>query len=304
MSLGSRLLLLLSVLGLVVGGLSAAAHAATPTEVTLDARSAFAGQETTLRLRLAAKGGAPVAGAEVAIERRTDGTWAPVSVVTTDGEGQATERVTLARKPGNNSFRATFAGDNTYEPAARQAKLDLKRRESKVRISGPRDVKDGRSVPVTVRWNTAGGAPVAGPVKVYRSLGGGKWHVARVVKTGDDGRAKFRTTPRRDSRWRAVAIRQAWVEGDRSGVHRIDNLPPGIARPAAQGRAEPAPEAPAAGTPSAQGPARQDHRDPGPDLVADDRDLLAPRLPGRPVRAAAGAGQLLGLRRVPRAAVS
>ena len=35
-------------------------------------------------------------------------------------------------------------------------------------------------------------------------------------------------TPRVDTRWRATARRLDWVEADRSPVHRIDNLPPGI----------------------------------------------------------------------------
>ena len=41
------------------------------------------------------------------------------------------------------------------------------------------------------------------------------------------------------------------------------------------------------------------HPHPGRRLAADDRPYLAPRLPGRPRRAPAGARQLLGLRRLP-----
>ena len=65
-------------------------------------------------------------------------------------------------------------------------------------------------------------------VKGFRSLGGGRWKHVRTVTTGDDGRATLRTRPREDSRWRGQGIQQAWVEGDRSPVHRLDNIAPGI----------------------------------------------------------------------------
>ncbi len=47
------------------------------------------------------------------------------------------------------------------------------------------------------------------------------------MRTGDDGRATILTRPRTDTSWRAGAGRLDWVEGDSSGVHRVDNLPPG-----------------------------------------------------------------------------
>ncbi len=34
-------------------------------------------------------------------------------------------------------------------------------------------------------------------------------------------------TPRVDTRWRATSVQQAWVQGDRSNVHLVDNIPPG-----------------------------------------------------------------------------
>jgi 5-hydroxyisourate hydrolase-like protein (transthyretin family) len=240
MSPGSRLLLLLSVLALVVG-LTATAHAAraTATEVTLGAERAYADTETTLRIGLTGKGGAPVPDAQVSIERRTAGGWSPVGTLTTDQDGRATQRVTLERIPGNNVFRATYAGDETHEPVTRQHRVDLKRRGSKVRIGGPDEVKDGRSVSVTVRWTTTNGLPVSGRVKVFRSLGGGPWNRVRTLNTNDEGRAAMRTTPRQDSRWRARAVQQAWVERDQSPVHRLDNIPPGI--PVKLPRAAPSP---------------------------------------------------------------
>ncbi|HEY0952698.1 hypothetical protein, partial [Nocardioides sp.] len=200
---------------------------ATPSELSLQADAAYAGAETTLRVELTGGGGEPVAGAPVALERRTSQTWTSIGTVTTGDDGRAGQAVRLSKVRGDNVFRATYAGDDTHDPATAQRQVELKRRASRVVVSGPDEVVDGRSVRVRVRWTTAGGEPVAGTVKVFRSLAGGPWRKVRVLTTDRDGHAALTTRPRQDSRWRAQAVRQAWVEGDRSSVHRIDNLPPG-----------------------------------------------------------------------------
>lgn len=240
MSPGSRLLMFLSVLALV-SGLTATAHAAraTATDVTLGADPAYADTETTLRIGLTGNDGAPVANAQVSVERRTGGTWTSVGTLTTDQDGRATERVTVDRVPGNNLFRATYAGNANHEPATGQHRLDLERRGSDVRISGPGQVEDGRSASITVRWTTTNGHPVSGRVKVYRQLGSGPWKRVRTLETDESGRATMRTTPRQDSRWRAWGVQKAWVERDQSAVHRLDNIPPGI--PVKLPRAAPSP---------------------------------------------------------------
>jgi len=200
---------------------------ATPSDLSLQADPAYAGAETTLRVELTGGGGEPIAGALVALERRTSQTWTSIGTVTTGDDGRAGQSVTLSRTRGDNVFRATYAGDDTHDPATAQRQVELRRRASRVVLSGPGEVVDGRSVQVRVRWTTAGGEPVAGAVKVFRSLAGGPWRKVRALATDADGRAALTTRPRQDSRWRARAVRQAWVEGDRSPVHRIDNLPPG-----------------------------------------------------------------------------
>ena len=231
----AALLSLLLALGVVptadAGGAPPAAAGggarAAPTELSLHAEPAYADRDTTLRVQLAGDAGEPVAGAQVTLERRTSQAWTPIGTVTTDENGRAGQAVTLSRAAGDNVFRATFAGDEAHGPATRQTRVELKRRASRVVVAGPGKVVDGRSVVVRVRWTTAGDQPVAGTVKLYRSLAGGPWKRVRTLTTGDDGRARIRTTPRQDSRWRARAVRRAWVEGDCSPVHRIDNLPPG-----------------------------------------------------------------------------
>ncbi|HEU5037396.1 MAG TPA: M15 family metallopeptidase [Nocardioides sp.] len=230
MSLGSRLVLMLSTLALVVGSPTVEAHAdpGLPSELSLEARPAYAGNDTTLQLTLTTAAGDRVSDARLALERRTDGAWAPVGTVTTDADGRASQPVRLERSPGDNVVRATYAGDAEHDPAAGQVQIALKRRGSKVVVRGPETVKDGRSVPVRVRWTTGSGEPVAGTVRLFRALDGGRWQQVRTLHTDADGRAEIRTTPRQDSRWRARTVRQAWVEADRSPVHRIANVPPGV----------------------------------------------------------------------------
>ena len=243
MHLGHRLAV--GFLAVLVGvGLFTPAHAAqaAPTQLSLAADRGFADTDTTLRIDLVDKGGVGVAGAAVDVERRTAGAWTPVATVTTDGGGHATQPVTLSRNPGDNVFRGTYAGDETHDAATTQTSVALDRRTSRVVVSGPKKVVDGRTVPVRVRWTTTSGKPVAGAVKLYRSLARGPWQQVRTIQTGDDGRAEIRTVPRRDSRWRAQAVQRAWVEGDQSPVHRVDNLPPG--KPVRLPKAAPGPRRP------------------------------------------------------------
>lgn len=229
MSLGTRLLLTLSTLALVLGSLTVDAVAAqvAATELRLDAKPVYAGNRTTLTIDLATGAGDPVTNAEVTLERRTGGEWAPVGTVTTDEQGHAAQDLAVQRTTADNQVRASYAGDADHEPGQAQTRLPIKRRGSTVVVRGPGRVKDGSRVPVRVRWTTGRGNPVEGTVKLFRSLGGGRWKKVRTLHTDADGLAKVVTRPRQDSRWRAKAVRRAWVEGDRSPVHRIDNIPPG-----------------------------------------------------------------------------
>jgi hypothetical protein len=122
-----------------------------------------------------------------------------------------------------------YAGDGVSSGPSETGpvKIRLKRRSSTVRVGGPDSVVDEKSVEVRVRWRTLGGEPVAGLVKLFRRNGKGDWKLAHRLRTGDDGRAAVTVRPRVDTRWRATAKRLAWVEGDTSKVHAIDNLPPG-----------------------------------------------------------------------------
>ena len=224
-----RLSVVLAVVTLLAGGLVATAAAApTPTQLELQASPAYADSETTLRIRLLAGTGEPIAGAPVELERRQGESWVPLGTVVTDAEGRATHPVVLGRAGKDNAVRARYAGTEEHAAVSERAQLQLKRRGSVLRLEAPGKVKDGRSVTVRVRWTAQGGVPVAdGKVTVQRSLAGGRWTQVRTVRTDAEGRASFRATPRQDSRWRARAPRLDWVKAAASPVRRIDNVPPG-----------------------------------------------------------------------------
>ena len=230
MQLGHRLLVIL--LGLVVAsGLAAPAQAQepTPTTLTLTGAKKHADQDTRLAVDLLYDDGGPVVGAQVRVERRTSGTWGPIGLVTTDPQGHAVLDATMARRAADNVFRATYDGDPVSGPSGTgPVRVQLIRRISRLVVGGPDRVVDEKSVPVKVRWTTGQGKPVPGVVKLFRRDGRGKWKLVRKLRTGDDGRTEITVTPRVDTRWKATAARLDWVEGDRSPVHRVDNLPPGV----------------------------------------------------------------------------
>ncbi|MCW2794122.1 MAG: Ig domain protein group 1 domain protein [Nocardioides sp.] len=218
--------------GLLAVGLLAPAHAAepVPTTLTLSGRPAYADTDTPVQVDLVQQDGTPVAGAGVVLSRRTaQGGWAPAYTLTTDEAGHATVDVTLSRVPRENTFQASYAGDEAHAAATSEAvTVALVRRSSVLHLGGPSSVVDEKSVTVKVGWLTGNGDPVAGRVRIFRKTPGHHWKPFRSIRTGDDGLADFRTGPRVDTRWRAVAPPLAWVKGDTSNVHRIDNLPPGM----------------------------------------------------------------------------
>ncbi|MCW2816367.1 MAG: Ig domain protein group 1 domain protein, partial [Nocardioides sp.] len=206
----------------------APARAADPSTLTLTTTGGYADTTVPLTVTLASSDGTPVAGASVLVERRVEGAWRPLTTVVTDEAGQATTSAPRrARTSGDNVFRATYAGDETHDPATATATSRLVRRGGVVTVGGPTKVVDERTTTVRVVSRTADGTPVSGVVRVERSVSGGPWRRARTVGTDARGRASFVVRPRTDTRWRAVTRAQDWVTGDRSPVHRIDNLPPG-----------------------------------------------------------------------------
>ena len=99
--LGQRLFI--GLLGLVLGAgvlVPTTAHAAAPTGLTLSAASAYADQETGLRVELVDAGGDPVVGEPVSLERRVNGTWTDLPDVTTGTDGRASRAVVLMREIG------------------------------------------------------------------------------------------------------------------------------------------------------------------------------------------------------------
>ena len=210
-------------------GLAAPTTAAEPlpTTLVLTAPSGYADTSVTLRLALTDQTGAPVAAAPVVLERRVEGAWVPMAPVTTNANGRADIRAKVSRTPGQNVFRARYAGDPTYAASTATVQVALKRRDSAVVVSGATSVIDEKSVAVTVRWRTTNGQAVAGRVRLDVALGKGTWRRYRTLTTNAQGRAEVRVTPRSDSRWRAVAGSLAWVKWDKSEVHKVDNRPPG-----------------------------------------------------------------------------
>lgn len=218
------------ILSMVLGFLAPAAEEdPDPTFLTVSGGPAYADTVTPVRVDLVQEDLTPIVGAHVVIERSTAGAWSQVGTVVTDGEGQASIDVTLARTSADNVVRASYAGDPEHAAAVTgPVPIALLRRRSVLTIGGPTSVVDELSVPITLRWTTGSGVPVAGQVQLFRrSSAADPWTLSRTVTTGADGRATVMVSPRVDSRWRAEVAALDWVEGARSSAHWIDNLPPG-----------------------------------------------------------------------------
>lgn len=214
----------------LLAGVAAPALARDPVATTLSLHAPPQRADTTVaaEVQLAREDGTPVAGATVLVERRVAGAWGSPVTVVTDGEGRAALDVRLAREADDNLLRASYDGDAELAPSSSgPVRLALVRRDTVLRVGGPGSVVDERRVRVQVRWLTRTGLGVAGPVTLLRRDPGGDWRVVARLRTGAQGRASYAVRPRVDTRWRAVARRLDWAEGDRSGVHRVDNLPPG-----------------------------------------------------------------------------
>ena len=234
MRLGHRLVSLflagLVPVGLLAAAVAAPAHAAgsVPTMLTMGGAAGYAGQSTPLQIDLVEGDGAPVATAEILVERQTDSGWLLLGGVVTDGAGHAVLDAPLSRTPSENVFRASYAGDGEHAASETgPVPVALIRRHSVVRLGGPGSVVDEQQVQITVRWTTGSGDPVSGPVRLFRRDPGRAWTRVRAVQTGPDGRAEILVRPRTDTRWRAQVARRAWIQGDTSPVHFVDNLPPG-----------------------------------------------------------------------------
>ena len=193
----------------------------------------------------------PLADQPVTVERQHGSVWEPVGTVTTDATGGASTAVTASKTPADNAVRLTYAGDATHAAAQVVVGIPLRRRASRVTVTGPGAVVDERASRVTVTWRADNGEGVAGRValqvaertvvrKGKRRIVVWRWHSAAAVTTDARGVATYNSTPRVDTRWRAIAPTLPWVTGATSGVYQLDNRPPG--RPVKLPRRAPAPK--------------------------------------------------------------
>ena len=201
----------------------AEAQGAAATTLTMTGARQYADRVTTLRIDLNDDAG-PVM-AQVVVERRVSGAWTFFGTAMTNPAGHAALDAELSRRATDNVFRATStAGPSRTGPV----QVALRKRNSRVTVGGPKSVVDEKTVPIRVRWLAGNGTAVPGTVLVHRRSAGGKWRLAARLRTGNDGRAQVTVKPRSDTRWRAIGKGRDWVKGDRSRVHAVDNLPPGV----------------------------------------------------------------------------
>ncbi len=199
----------------------------------------------------------------------------------------------------DNVVRASYAGDATTPPTVTaDVQVELVRRAARLTLTGPSRVVDEREVALVVRWRADDGTPVAGEVRLQQRRRGG-WRTIERPVTDATGTATVRLRPRTDAVLRVSAPALDWVEATRSGWKRIDNVPP--VAPVRLSRAAPRPRRhlPPQERARGAGAAPVVSRHPRLRVAGDGGPQLARGLPRRSRRAAAAAGQLRRLLRLP-----
>ena len=201
-------------------------HAAT---LTMSGAKEHADQDTRLELDLLREGNRVLRRRGAGPRRAQDGRdLGPArGLVTTDELGHAELEATMARRAADNVFRATYAGNATTYAGSRSGPVASRWSAAAACCARGPGLGGGRgSVPIEVTWRTGTGDPVAGGGRGLSAAAPGGWTGA--VRTGADGRSRRVPSHRAPTPAGRPGPRLAWVEGARSGVHRIDNLPPGI----------------------------------------------------------------------------
>ena len=211
---------------LVLGLASPTAQAATPTALQVTAPVGYADTSAPVEAALIDGAGAPVAGVVVVAERQLGGEWTALTSGATDADGRFAFAAVRARRAADNRLRISYAGDETHAPATAVLDLPLRQRASRAAIDGPPTVVLGRSVELSLTWRTASGIPVGGAVRLLQRTGAAKWVQDRVVRTGADGRARWRVEPTASTRWRAIVDATDWTRATRSDVQVLTVVPP------------------------------------------------------------------------------
>src|SRR5690348_15814714 len=121
----------------------AAEPTATTMTVTATPSTQYADNQVTLGIDLVDEAGQPVTGAVVT----EDGT---AETYTTDEAGHVDVVETMPRQ-ARGSWSFSYAGDDSHQGAHVDALVPVKRRSSKVTVTGPSEVVDEQSIDLTVR---------------------------------------------------------------------------------------------------------------------------------------------------------
>jgi hypothetical protein len=209
------------------------------TGLGVEVGTARSGEDVPVGIVLTDPNGVPVAGVDVLVERRVAGGWQPLATLVTDAAGRAGTVLRLGTVRADNVVRASYAGDAAHPPAASgEVQVELVRRASTLRLTGPGRVVDERTVVLTVRWRADDASTVAGEVRLQQRRRE-RWRTIGTVATDATGAATYDLRPRTDAVLRLKASPLDWVEAASSRWKRIDNVPP--ARPVRLGRGVPRP---------------------------------------------------------------
>ncbi|MBW9211599.1 M15 family metallopeptidase [Mumia sp. zg.B53] len=221
MKAARALTLLVTVLvGALVGSLLGAAPAsAAPPQLTVSApASAYAGTTATIRGTTSRLDG------EILLERgRNDGAWERLAATRPASDGSYAVGVSVV--PGAQRLRVRHV---TVEgTAVRELGLTGTAAPSRLALSGPARLTDGRTATLTARWTTGDGRAVTGTAALWGRRSGESAWTRRGSVAVRAGSGKVRVKPRVDVAYQLRTARTAYVLAGTSAPRVVDNVPPG-----------------------------------------------------------------------------
>lgn len=188
---------------------------------------ASAPMRTTVRLPVTVTADVtPASAVQVRLEsdHDNDGVWDHVKAATTGPDGTTVFSVSLGDLR-TSRFRVTAGPDHSTVESVPHTVTGT-RHTTITTLKGATKVVDEQSIVLKSRTRSRHDRRlVTSATVVLQQRQGARWVTVQKTRSKDNGRARFKVTPRTDTRFRAVTRRGGWFASSKSSARKIDNVP-------------------------------------------------------------------------------